>query len=49
MTNTKEDKLNRLKSKWKELAIAIITIGGVLYFIFTGTEVDLSAFLNALG
>lgn len=39
---------DRLKSNWKKLAIAIIGVIGAVYYILTGTDIDLSAILNWL-
>lgn len=46
VTTTKKE---RLKLKWKELAIALLGVGGIVYFILTGTEVDLSSIIGFLG
>lgn len=42
----KEGKMDRLKANWKKLAVAIVGVGTVLYFILTGEEIDLSGLLS---
>lgn len=38
----KEGKMDRLKANWKKIAVALVGLGGILYFVLTGEEVDLS-------
>jgi len=38
----KDGKMDRLKANWKKLALAILGLGGVVYFILTGEEIDWS-------
>lgn len=51
---TKENKIvkpgwkDRLKANWKKLGVAIIGVIGVVYYILTGTDIDLSSILNWL-
>lgn len=44
----KEGKMDRLKSNWKKVALAIIGLGAVIYFILTGEELDLSQITGLL-
>lgn len=44
----KDGKMDRLKANWKKLALAIIGVVGVVYYILTGTDIDLSAIMNWL-
>lgn len=43
------EKLQRLKSKWKQLTFAILTVIAIIYFVFTGNEIDLSSLSGILG
>lgn len=43
----KQEIKTRFKSHWKKLALAVIGLGTVVYFIVTGNEVDVS-FLTEL-
>lgn len=38
----KQEVKDRLKTHWKKLALAVIGLGTVVYFIATGNEIDLS-------
>lgn len=38
----KEGKMDRLKANWKKLALAVLGVAGVVYYILTGTDIDLS-------
>ena len=44
----KDGKMDRLKANWKKLALAIAGVVGVVYYILTGTDIDLSPILNWL-
>lgn len=44
----KDGKMDRLKANWKKLALAVIGVVGVVYYILTGTDIDLSSILNWL-
>ena len=44
----KDGKMDRLKANWKKLALAVVGVVGVVYYILTGTDIDLSAILNWL-
>ena len=39
---------DRLKANWKKLAVAVVGVVGVVYYILTGSDIDLSAILNWL-
>ena len=38
----KDGKMDRLKANWKKLALAVIGVVGVVYYILTGTDIDFS-------
>lgn len=42
VTIAKDGKMDRLKANWKKLALAIIGVAGVVYYILTGTDIDFS-------
>ena len=44
----KDGKMDRLKANWKKLTLAVIGVVGVVYYILTGTDIDLSAIMNWL-
>lgn len=44
----KDGKMDRLKQNWKKLALAVIGVVGVVYYILTGTDVDFSKLLPFL-
>ena len=44
----KDGKMDRLKGNWKKLAVAIIGVAGVVYFILTGNEIDFSQIISWL-
>lgn len=44
----KDGKMDRLKANWKKLALAIIGVVGVVYYILTGTDIDLSQIIGWL-
>lgn len=48
MTEAKETKMDRLKANWKKLALASISLITIIYFIITGSELDLSVITNIL-
>lgn len=41
-------KMERLKNNWKKIAVSLIGLVGILYFVLTGEEVDLSTILGYL-
>lgn len=51
---TKENKIvkpgwkDRLKANWKKLAMAVAGVVGVVYYILTGSDIDLSFLTNWL-
>ena len=51
---TKENKIvkpgwkDRLKTNWKKLAMAVFGVVGVVYYILTGSDIDLSFLTNWL-
>lgn len=49
MTETVEtSKLKRLKSKWKPLLASVLGLFGVIYFVATGEEIDISSIIGWL-
>lgn len=38
----KEGKMDRLKANWKKIALGLVALGGVIYFVLTGENIDLS-------
>lgn len=42
----KDGKMDRLKANWKKLALAVIGVVGVVYYILTGAEIDFSVLTN---
>lgn len=38
----KDGKMDRLKSNWKKIALGVIGLGGIIYFVLTGENIDLS-------
>lgn len=44
----KDGKMDRLKANWKKLAMAVAGVVGVVYYILTGSDIDLSFLTNWL-
>ena len=44
----KDGKMDRLKANWKKLALAIAGLAGIVYYILTGSDIDLSTLTNWL-
>lgn len=38
----KDGKMDRLKANWKKIALGLVALGGVIYFVLTGENIDLS-------
>lgn len=36
----KQETKDRFKTHWKKIAIAVITLGAALWYVFTGVEID---------
>ena len=43
-----DGKMDRLKANWKKLAIALLGVGAIVYFILTGQEIDFSKIAGLL-
>jgi hypothetical protein len=45
----KKEIKDRLKCSWKKLAISIISLIAIIYFIITGNEISVDVIVNLLG
>ena len=45
----KKEVKERLKCSWKKLAVSIISLVAIIYFIITGNEISVDAIIRLLG
>ena len=38
----KTGKMERLKANWKKIALGVVALGGIICFVLTGEEIDLT-------
>jgi hypothetical protein len=39
---SKTGKMDRFKANWKKIGLGIVALGGIIYFVLTGEEIDLT-------